>query len=184
MDKRQLKTLDSIYEGFSRVINMKKYDDITIQDILDEAHIGRSTFYLHFKTKDELLLSVSKKIFDHVFSHSLQEERTHDFSSDKVYDYKHLITHIFYHIKDESSLIRGILKSNCNKIFLDEFKMNLYKLADSYFSNYPLTNRNIPLQLKKDILVNNFIVILEYWMDEDFSDTPETLTSYFITLIN
>ena len=62
--------------------------------------------------------------------------------------------------------------------------MNLYKLADSYFSNYPLTNRNIPLQLKKDILVNNFIVILEYWMDEDFSDTPETLTSYFITLIN
>ena len=66
MDKRQLKTLDSIYEGFSRVINMKKYDDITIQDILDEAHIGRSTFYLHFKTKDELLLSVSKKIFDFV----------------------------------------------------------------------------------------------------------------------
>ncbi len=184
MDKRQVKTLQAIYDGFGIVINKKKYDDITIQDILDAANVGRSTFYLHFKTKDQLLLSVSRKIFDHVFSHSLQEEKTHDFSSANVYDYKHLITHIFYHIKDESSLIKGILNSNCNNIFLEEFKKNLYRLADSYFSNYPLTNKNIPLQLKKDILVNNFIVILEYWMNEDFLEAPETLTSYFITLIN
>lgn len=183
MDKREEKTLNAIYNGFSEIINVKNYDEITIQDILNKANIGRSTFYLHFKTKDQLLESVSKKIFDHVFSHSLQEEKTHDFSTDKIYNYKHLITHIFYHIKDESSLIKGILNSNGNKIFLNEFKNNLYNLADSYFSNYPLKEDKIPLTLKEDILVSNFIVILEYWINDNFNETPERLTEYFIELM-
>ena len=83
MDKRQEKTLDAIYEAFTKLINSKDYDEITIQDILNESKIGRSTFYCHFKDKNELLLSISRHIFEHVFSHSLKEEATHDFSKEE-----------------------------------------------------------------------------------------------------
>jgi AcrR family transcriptional regulator len=33
----------------------KKYESITVQDVLDRADVGRSTFYMHFRDKDELL---------------------------------------------------------------------------------------------------------------------------------
>lgn len=180
MDKRQEKTLNAIYDAFAKLINNKDYDEITIQDILDESNISRSTFYSHFKEKNDLLLSVSKHIFDHVFSHSLKEEKTHDFSKEDIFDYKHLITHIYYHIQDEKVLIKGILSSNGNQVFLDEFKSHLYVLADSYFNNYPYKNQDIPLKLTKDLLVGNFITILKYWMNNDFKETPEQVSEYFL----
>ena len=111
MDKREEKTLRLIQEAFTTLVNIKNYDEITIQNILEEADISRSAFYAHYKSKDELLLSVSNHIFEHVFSHSLQEEKTHDFSKDILFDYEHLIIHIFYHVKDEKDLFKGILSS-------------------------------------------------------------------------
>ena len=184
MDKRTIKTLNSIYEAFTSLINTKDYDDITIQDILDKSNVGRSTFYTHFKTKNDLLSKVSQDIFEHVFSHSLQEEKSHDFSKESIYDFKHLITHILYHIRDEKDLIKGILLSNGNNLFLSEFSYHLTKFADSYFNNYPYSKTNlIPLELKKRLLVDGFITILKYWIDDNFMETPETLTAYFITLI-
>jgi AcrR family transcriptional regulator len=35
----------------------RKYESITVQEILDRADVGRSTFYMHFQDKDELLVS-------------------------------------------------------------------------------------------------------------------------------
>lgn len=184
MDKRTQKTLDNIYEAFSKLVNTKDYDDITIQDILDESGVGRSTFYTHFKTKDELLLRISKTIFDHVFSHSLQEEKSHDFSKDNFYDYKHLVTHILYHIRDEKDLISGVLSSKGNDIFLDEFRSHLKKFADSYYNNYPYNKENVmPLGLKKSTMIESFITIIKYWISDGFQETPEKLTDMFISLL-
>jgi AcrR family transcriptional regulator len=184
MDKRSEKTLESIFLAFSKLINTKDYDDITIQDILDESKIGRSTFYTHFKTKNDLLLNISQHIFDHVFSHSLQEEKSHDFSKDYFFDYKHLLTHILYHIRDEKDLIKGVLLSKGNGLFLEGFKSNLIKFTNSYYNNYPYDEvNNIPLELKKEILIENFITIIKYWIKNNFSESPELITEYFISLI-
>ena len=184
MDKRTERTLDNIYEAFTKLVNSKDYDDITIQDILDESGVGRSTFYTHFKTKDELLLRISKSIFDHVFSHSLQEEKSHDFSKDNFYDYRHLVTHILYHIRDEKELISGVLSSKGNDIFLDEFRSHLQKFADSYYNNYPYNPNNIlPLDLKKSTMIESFITIIKYWISDGFEETPEKLTDMFISLL-
>ena len=183
MDKRQEKTLQAIYQAFEKLINEKSYEEITIQDILDEAHIGRSTFYCHFKTKDELLSRISNDIFTHVFSTSLKEEKTHDFSKDLMFDYKHLITHILYHVYDEKHLIKGVFSSQGNTIFISEFKKHLYALANSYYKNYPIRKENdLPLDLKKDVLVETFITILKYWMDNNFLESPEQITNYFIDI--
>lgn len=182
MDKREEKTLNKIHYSFTKLINEKDYEDITIQDILDDSKVSRSTFYAHYKTKDELLLSVTNHIFTHVFSKTLEEEKTHDFSKDAFYDYRHLIEHIFYHVRDEKELFKGILKSNGTQIFLDEFRKQLFRFADSYFNNYPYRG-NVPTDLKKHIAVETFIVILKYWINNNFKETPEEISEYFIRAI-
>ncbi len=180
MDKRSEKTVDAIYKAFASLINKKDYDDITIQDLLDEASISRSTFYAHYKTKDELLLSISNHIFDHVFSKSLQEEKTHDFSKDVILNYRHLIEHIFYHIRDERELFEGILSNKVNALFLVEFRNQISKFVNSYLSNYPMTNNQIPFELRKSLAIEEFIVVLKYWVINSFKETPEEIADFYI----
>jgi AcrR family transcriptional regulator len=56
-DRRVRKTRRQLHEALLSQILEKKYDSITVQDVLDRADVGRSTFYAHFRGKDELLVA-------------------------------------------------------------------------------------------------------------------------------
>lgn len=57
MDRRVQRTRRLLHEALLSLIVEKKYESITVQEILDRADVGRSTFYMHFQDKDELLVS-------------------------------------------------------------------------------------------------------------------------------
>ena len=56
-DRRVNRTRKSLQEALAGLILNKGYDKITVQDIIDRANVGRSTFYAHFQDIDDLLLS-------------------------------------------------------------------------------------------------------------------------------
>jgi AcrR family transcriptional regulator len=56
-DRRIQKTEALLREALAALIREKPYDDIVVKEILDRANVGRSTFYTHFRDKDDLLLS-------------------------------------------------------------------------------------------------------------------------------
>lgn len=58
LDRRVQRTRKLLRESLMGLILEEGYDAISIQDITDKANLGRATFYLHFKDKDELLLDV------------------------------------------------------------------------------------------------------------------------------
>lgn len=54
-DRRVRRTRTTLIHALQDLILEKGYDAVTVQDILDRADVGRSTFYAHFRDKDDLL---------------------------------------------------------------------------------------------------------------------------------
>ena len=56
-DRRIQKTTNLLREALVSLIAEKPFDSIVVKEILDRANVGRSTFYMHFRDKDDLLIS-------------------------------------------------------------------------------------------------------------------------------
>jgi AcrR family transcriptional regulator len=55
VDRRSARTRRALHEALISLILRKGYDAITVQEIIDEADIGRATFYAHYRGKEDLL---------------------------------------------------------------------------------------------------------------------------------
>ena len=71
MDRRIQRTRQLLHEALIELIQEKGYEAVTVQDILDRANLGRSTFYLHYRDKEELLLSGFERLRDEFEAHQL-----------------------------------------------------------------------------------------------------------------
>src|SRR5258708_26087779 len=56
-DKRVERTRKLLQTALIDLIGERGYDAITIQDMVDRANVGRTTFYLHYTSKDDLFMS-------------------------------------------------------------------------------------------------------------------------------
>ncbi len=62
-DRRVRRTRLAIFDAFRTLVLARKYDDIRVADLIGAADIGRSTFYEHFKSKDDVLLTSIEPLF-------------------------------------------------------------------------------------------------------------------------
>ena len=178
MDRRQLKTRNAIFAAFSSLLGRKSYSAMTVQDILDEADIGRSTFYAHFETKDELLRAMCTDIFSHVFSDEIMSEETHDFSDkDSFQDH---ITHILCHLREKQQHIKGIFSGECGEIFMRYFKEYLYQVFDRQLCG----SGDIPREYRLDHAVSSFAETVRWWLKEHGEYSPEQISAFYFSCVN
>lgn len=179
MDRRQQKTREAIFKAFSSLLETKRFNNITVQEIIDEANIGRSTFYAHFETKDELLKAMCTDIFSHVFSEALSSEKTHDFSGTPN-DLEAKTTHILYHLKDNKSNLAGILSCESGELFMRYFKEYLTEM----FKKYPEEIRKgAPSEFVLNHLAGSFAEAVKWWLKGKMKETPETIAGYYMAVI-
>mgnify|MGYP000084215048 CR=1 FL=1 len=111
-DRRITKTRKAIYQAFLYLLNQKDYEAITVQEIIDLADVGRSTFYSHYESKELLLDELCQKLFHHLF------ERTQYLSPQ---DY---LAHIFQHFKKNQDHVTSLLLSK-NDYFIRQLRKEL-----------------------------------------------------------
>ena len=92
IDRRISKTKKAIYQAFLQLLNAKGYEATTVQDIIDLADVGRSTFYCHYESKELLLDELCRYLFHHLF------EREQAISTE---DY---LAHLFLHFQKNQDI--------------------------------------------------------------------------------
>lgn len=178
MDRRQRKTREAIFDAFSTLLERKRYSNVTVQEIIDEADIGRSTFYAHFNTKDDLLKSLCTDIFSHVFLDDLAAEKTHDFSS-RNSGLETRLSHILHHLKDNKNNMIGILSCESGELLMKYFKEYLHVMFSEYLDEIEI---DAPVDFVLNHLVGSFAETVMWWIDNRMKYTPEETAKYFIEI--
>ena len=179
MDRRQQKTRTAIYDALTKLLIKRRFEDITVQEIIDEANIGRSTFYSHFETKDQLLEEMCNEMFSHVFSDSLMPEGSHDFSGNHT-DIRTLLEHILWHISDHKDNISSIMNGESEKIFTRYFSEYLEKAFGKIIEHLDM---NVPLEFKNQFVIGSFINTVKWWISTGLKQEPGEIINEYLTCL-
>lgn len=193
MDRRQIKTRKAIFDAFIKLLSQKKYSKISIQEIIDEANIGRSTFYSHFQTKENLLDAMCDEVFDHIFEAANNPNHTHGHQQHAGLP-NSAICHTLHHIKENDHNIQTLLSCEDKDFFLRYFKENLNKLMFlSFIQDRPKFNSpkiaiqdSFP-QPSQDFILNHisgsFVEMIQWWIANGLKESPEELDAWFSKVI-
>jgi len=180
MDRRQRKTREAIFNAFTTLLSKKNYHQISVQEIIDAADVGRTTFYAHFETKEFLLKELCEELFDHILDTAMGREYHCSFGSaeDSVF------LHLLRHLQENDHNILGLLSSENNEIFIRYFKSNLKKLIISqYADNGKLKDAALPEEYLINHISSSFVETVSWWLSHKRRETPEAVTTYFLATI-
>src|SRR5512139_948411 len=111
-DRRSQRTQHSLHEALMSLLQEKRYDAITVQDIIDRADVGRSTFYAHYQDKEDLMSSLLMHLMD-VLSQMPGRAATTGL--------ERLIPagDIFEHVQQNFELFKGMLRGRGLELFFE-----------------------------------------------------------------
>jgi len=180
-DRRVQRTRENLYKALGDLMKVKKYSKITIQDIIDEANIGRSTFYAHFETKDDLMFSRTEVYLDmlNVYIYKLIEQSSEEGRLISIEE-------LFDHIKEQKSTIRTVFYSDDMSFFQRRAKEYWHDAIFSYIEGR--SNNDLEKELPIDILVNHItntlISMMELWINEKLDYSAHEMDQFFQKLVN
>ena len=180
MDRRQRKTREAIFHAFTELLAKNDVSRITVGQIIQQADVGRATFYAHFETKEFLLEALCQELFGHIFDQ--QGEHKFIFACDAP---DSVFLHLFQHLQKNDNHILQLLTCPNNEVFLQYFKKGLLQLARSQLD---LFSTGKAPQLPEDFWVNHiastFVETLRWWLAQRMTQSAETITQYFLLALH
>ncbi|WP_457601482.1 TetR/AcrR family transcriptional regulator [Hydrogenivirga sp.] len=116
-----VQTRGRLIEAAKRVFSEKGYYNAQISHIIDEAGVARGTFYLYFKSKEEILKELLKEVVE-----ELKERiRVVDLSRDPVEQVVENVERVIEFALEERELTRIVLQRNSDP--------ELFSVIDAFF---------------------------------------------------
>lgn len=146
-DRRIQKTLVALREAFFELVLTYSYDEIKVSDIITRADVGRSTFYQHYKSKDDILASSMSVLLDDLASSIKPEDNQQALTG--------LLEHFWQNRKFAPKIFASTARRVVVKALVERIEKNL-KLR----CKKELVNPGVPLNLVAHQIAETQLVIV------------------------
>lgn len=176
-DSRVRRTRDALGDALMALMQERPFDDITVQDILDRAQIGRSTFYTHYRDKDDLFLSDVDDFLE-IMSNLLLTRRE---PSNRIVPVRELLTHF----AEMRSLHNAIVEADKMRDFLELGHGHFARAIDRRLANLPETRAIEPNQraAMSQAFAGAFLSLASWWMVQPSPTPPDAVDDLFHKIV-
>ena len=181
-DRRTQKTRQALQEALISLMFEKSYDAILVQEILDRANVGRSTFYTHYRDKDELLAEGLQGLKELLRNAQMATVVAADKKYEKVIGFS---LAMFEHAHDHKKLYRSLVSGPGWVIVSQRLEEILVQLmqeeARVLFKRR--ASSDVPFELFVHYLGATFMTVLTWWFNFGRPLPPEEINALFRELV-
>jgi AcrR family transcriptional regulator len=176
-DARVRRTRDALGDALIALMQEKPFDTITVQDVLDRAHVSRSTFYAHYSDKHDLLMSDAEEFFEAI-SMALS---SHGDKSDRVFP----VQEFFAHLSDVQPFFKALVKSGKYQENMELARGHFARGIERRLSELPRA-RSIPSNQLPAIAFTHagaLLSLLTWWLDRGMRESPAEMDELFHRMV-
>jgi hypothetical protein len=177
-DRRTRRTRQLLRDSLLALLKEKRYDAISVQDIIERADVARSTFYVHYIDKDDLLVGkwgVFASNLGHQPAQTMHEEKT----SESIFP-----TRVwFQHIQAQNELLKIIAKDSAIDLAMKTLHGILRNDVQAKVGKHLQSDDSIPDSLVVEYMANALMTLIKWWVKQGMSYSPQQMDELFQRLV-
>ena len=176
-DARVRRTRDALGDALVALMHEKPFDTITVQDVLDRAKVGRSTFYSHYSDKDDLLMSDAEEFFESVAGLLSARGDT----SDRVFP----VREFFGHIIEAKQFVDALVAAGKFNDSMELARGLFARGIERRLAELP-KGQGIPAHERPAIAFAHagaLLALLTWWTDRGMKQSPQEMDQLFHRLV-
>lgn len=171
-DRRARRSRKMLQEALLELIDKRPYAKISVSDITEQADLARVTFYAHFETKDDLLLSYFHEISEDLFG---CYDNPREWSNEEADYEKEKMVQFFEKWQKKENILRMIETPEIEMLLSKTFKD---KHRQIYKTNIAVTRSDLSPAFASywtNFLSNTKIGLLRQWVENDLQQSPQLM---------
>jgi len=175
-DRRSRRTRQMLTAALLELMREQRYDTITVQAIIDRANIGRSTFYAHYRDKEDLLQSAIARYVATLGSHMDAGAAGHRLIPS---------LELLRHLQENYAPYRALVRGRASGPLLQTMQAHLSGQVEARLARglLPGTVPTVPLPVLAQHVAGALLTLLQWWVDREMPESPEQIDGYFRQLV-
>jgi AcrR family transcriptional regulator len=167
-DRRSLRTRHLLSAALVELIREKNYNTITVSDIIQRANVGRSTFYAHYRDKDDLFVGELDRVIE-VLSQRVSGQNELPFFPSLG---------LFRHVGEEYELYKALIWTPGIDLLITHMQKSLsWRIEQGLAKSGHLYK--VPLPILANFIAGNFLNLLKWWLENRKIYSPEEMDDIF-----
>ena len=176
-DRRTLRTRRALGAALVELMVARRFDDISVQQVLDRANVGRATFYAHFRNKHDLLLSDAERFCEMLLTHFL----AHVGDARRVAP----VAALFAHVADFQAFQRALAHSGLQEVVDDLVTGHLARVIQRRIAalRTDVGATTLPPAVTARMLAASLVELMRWWIDQPARPSAREMDAHFHEMV-